>query len=184
MKKLLIVLTSVFFCTLMSSAVVFAETNGEAEVLAEVQVLSNVAVTPEEGAVMGTIQTGGVSGTFTFLVESNQQTVTLCVGATHLYKGGVSDSEEYIPVDTDVSATVNPTATAAAVSAELAFNATEEEIKSVGFMGHKTACADFESGQAEIFNSPVEIGLSWLNEDNILPEGTYKGYVKLYVSII
>lgn len=134
---------------------------------------------------VGTIETGNVSATVGFRVESNAGAVEMFVSATGLYKGGVAEGPTVAPIPLDASRGVRIDASEARpqggrsnVAAFTGHGQIEE------FPARVTERIAFESKQKGRFSQDVRIGVAWNQNDAAKPPGDYAGRVRLTAMVL
>ena len=165
----------------------YADTSSSA--VGEVQVIvnPNVAVSIPENPPEVNHQTGDVSVTLTFVVDANQQEVCLFAEASDLWKGDDPtnpDGVAPIPVDTDVPVVIQP----------LHANPIHSGTNKAAFIGAGTPIGEFptlltdticfESSQNNRFSQPVDVTITWNQDDAEKPTGEYSGMVRLTALVV
>lgn len=181
MKKIIVVFMSLMLCLFAFAPVAFSDTEGNATAAMNVTVDPNITVGDNPDEVRMSVQTGDVSGAFVFRVDANMQYVDIQVGASHLYKADDPESEVApILVNEGAGVIVDPTS---GEGANLAFNSSSEyDIN--GFPAVKTQTGTFESSQNGHFSQPVDVIVTWNQDDPEKPQGDYSGFVQFYCMMV
>ena len=181
MKKILVVFMSLMLCLFAFAPVAFSDTEDNAIAEMNVTVDPNITVGDNPGDVQMSVQVGDVSGTFVFQVDANMQYVDIQVGASNLYKADDPNSEvDPILVNEGAGVDVTPTSGEGAI---LAFNSpTGYEID--GFPAVMTHTGTFESSQNGHFSQPVDVTVTWNQDDPEKPQGDYSGFVQFYCMMV
>lgn len=180
MKKILVVFMSLMLCLFAFAPVAFSDTEDDATAEMNVTVDPNITVDDNPGDVQMSVQTGDVSGAFVFQVDANMQYVDIQVGASHLYKADDPLSEVApILVNEGAGVFVDPTS---GEGANLAFNSSAYDIN--GFPAVLTQTGTFESSQNGHFSQPVDVIVTWNQDDPEKPQGDYSGFVQFFCLMI
>ena len=194
MRKMIPVLMGVVLIAGLSG-VALADTSvtGVAQVL--VNVLSNVSIQAPSVIGNNNIQTGDITLTVTFTVDSNMQQVQLGAGASALYKGDIWNGWTVNPIPLKGSSTpalglpsggitITPSLanTLGGRSNVAVYNAPNSDIG--GYPGYVTELIGFESSQNNRFSQPVTLTVTWIQSNPEQPTGQYGGKVKLFASVL
>ncbi len=182
MKKILVVFMSLMLCLFAFAPVAFSDTEDDATAGVNVTVDPNITVGDNPADVNMSVQTGDVSGAFVFRVDANMQYVDIQVGASHLCKADDPNNTEVAPILVNEVPGV-PVDPAMGQGAVLTFNsAPDYEIN--GFPAVKTLTGTFESSQNGHFSQPVDVIVTWNQDDPEKPQGDYSGFVQFYCMMI
>lgn len=181
MKKIIVVFMSLMLCLFAFAPVALSDTDDNAIAEMNVTVDPNITVGDNPGEVRMSVQTGDVEGAFVFQVDANMQYVDIQVGASHLYKADDPESEVApIVVNEAEGVDVDPTS---GEGANLALNSSDGyEIN--GFPAVQTVTGTFESSQNGHFSQPVDVIVTWNQDDPEKPQGDYSGFVQFYCMMV
>lgn len=181
MKKILVVFMSLMLCLFAFAPVAFSDTEDNATAEMNVTVDPNITVGDNPGDVQMSVQTGDVSGAFVFQVDANMQYVDIQVGASHLYKADDPLSEVApILVNEGVGVVVDPTN---GQGYTLTFNSLPDYTINT-FPAVLTSPGTFESSQNGHFSQPVDVIVTWNQDDPEKPQGDYSGFVQFYCMMV
>ncbi len=180
-----VVPTLILFSLLLSTPVfsgdLFVQTDVEPYV---------VVNTYEKRVNIGSVATAGdVKGSFSFYVESNADIVILRSIVTHLYKDSdpTNEARKPIRVKHGIGMRVEPEAAEPINGGSLfvPYAGAEAYNKPEGlFQGYKTAPINLKSTQANgLFSQDIALHVTWTQDNQVKPAGTYGGYVVLYVMV-
>ncbi len=186
MKRNRLTLGGVGIAATVLTSGALADTFSSSQAHVYVTINSNVSVAIlDANKQLSPIQVGTTTADVGFRVQANQQTLTLGVGATDLYKGGDPTNTEVTPlkVDESLGATISPTN---ANPTDGASNVARfvSDITVNGMHGRRTNDISFESSQNGRFGQDVHVHLGWRQTDPVQPLGEYSGYVVLYTALL
>jgi hypothetical protein len=185
MKRSLVTLGLLALCSFIIAPLAYADGEGSAEADVFVRVDPNIGVSAVRPVVnAGTVQTGEITGNFTFRVDANTEAVEIFIEASELYKGDD-------PLDPDVAAILLDIESGVEILPEAASPIAGEDntaaFDGVGlpiasplgdFPTVKTESIIFESSQNGHFSQPVDVVIKWLQDDPEKPQGEYSGKVR------
>jgi len=176
-----LILFSLLLSTQVCSGDLFVQTDVEPYV---------VVSTYDNRVNIGSVATAGdVKGSFSFYVESNANIVILRSIVTHLYKDSDPANEAIKPIRVKhgVGMRVEPEAAAPINGASLfvPYAGAETYNKPEGlFEGYKTVPIHLKSTQANgLFSQDIALHVTWTQDNQVKPAGTYGGYIVLYVMV-
>jgi len=184
MKKIVVLA----FVLVLAASAAFAEYDGgntgnqssKATATVAATVVPDIAVgvqTPFVNA--GFVKTGVFSTDILFRIDANNEQVVISAEASALYKGGIVDGYEVLPIPVTGDVVISPDA-AGPMGTEDNVAAYTMSIGDIdGFPTLLTESIPFDSKQAGHFSQGVAISVSWDQNDTERPTGEYKGRVGL-----
>ncbi len=178
----------------LSSSLLFAtgaafaapsQVSGIAGVSLAVEPTVSVTVPDQNVEGMVSTSTGTVSATIDFNVVANEETVSLGVSTTNLYRGN-DPTGSVTPIMVDTSAVAIEPEHASLVDSTVPMYGGEVAINTPTgtFMGFTTDYKEYQSSQSGEFSQTVRVRPSWsIPTGEVQPTGVYGGYVILHTAV-
>jgi len=167
----------------LSSQITMADLDRYDESKISVKITSHISVQTQKASIyLGNIMQGEFDGELTFLVQANNDVISLSVGATDLYKS-MDVNSKVAPLKLSHQGAFIFANGAAPIDGE-DNNATwigNDNIS--GFPAMFSESISFESRHHGYFDNEIDVQVRWNMDDPGQPTGEYGGYVTLWAAL-
>ena len=156
------------------------------EVTVDARIEPVLSVFPFQNIVdIGVVSDTGIAASLPFAIESNSDRVNIEIFVTHLYLNADPARDIYLALDTayGVELLLTNAAPAEGQDANAAYVSSDSLNKPEGvYDGWKTETVTLQSNlPGNMFQQDLTLNMHWSKDADMMPSGSYRGYVILYV---